>query len=51
MKKLLTFSLVLAMVFSMAACSCDHQWQEATCTAPKTCCTVVLPIVWPSGAA
>ena len=37
MKKLISFALVLAMVLSMNACGCDHQWAEATCTAPKTC--------------
>lgn len=37
MKKFVLMPLVLAMVFSMAACGCSHQWEEATCTAPKTC--------------
>lgn len=37
MKKFISFALVLAMAFSMAACGCSHQWQDATCTAPKTC--------------
>lgn len=37
MKKFVLLTLVLAMVFSMAACSCNHQWQEADCTTPKTC--------------
>lgn len=37
MKKLIAFSLVLTMAFSMVACGCDHQWQDATCTTPKTC--------------
>ena len=37
MKKLISFVLALVMVFSMAACGCNHQWQDATCTAPKTC--------------
>lgn len=37
MKKLISFILVLTMVFSMSACSCDHQWQAADCTTPKTC--------------
>jgi len=37
MKKIVLFSLVLALMISMAGCSCDHQWAEATCIAPKTC--------------
>jgi len=37
MKKLIAFALLLAMAFSMVACACDHQWQEADCTTPKTC--------------
>lgn len=37
MKKLVLLALALAMVFSMAACGCDHQWQEADCITPKTC--------------
>lgn len=37
MKKLISFVLVLSMAVSMAACGCDHQWQEANCTTPKTC--------------
>ena len=37
MKKLVSMIIVLAMVCSMTACGCDHQWEEASCTAPKTC--------------
>ena len=37
MKRLICFALVLAFIFSMAACACKHEWQEATCTSPKTC--------------
>lgn len=37
MKNFVLLTLVLAMVFSMVGCGCDHQWQEATCEAPKTC--------------
>lgn len=37
MKKLISFALALAIVFSMAACGCQHEWQEATCKAAKTC--------------
>lgn len=34
-----TVCLVLAMILMalMAGCSCQHEWQDATCTAPKTC--------------
>ena len=37
MKKFVIFTLMLAMVLSMVGCGCDHQWQDATCSAPKTC--------------
>ena len=37
MKKFILLTLVVAMVFSMTACGCNHQWAEATCTTPKTC--------------
>lgn len=37
MKKWIALTLALAMVFSLTGCGCKHQWQEATCTAPKTC--------------
>ena len=37
MRKFLSFSLILAMLFSMSGCGCSHQWEEATCLAPKTC--------------
>ena len=37
MKKLVILTLILAMAVSMVACGCSHQWEEATCTAPKTC--------------
>lgn len=37
MKKIVLLTLALAMVFSMAACGCNHQWHDATCLAPKTC--------------
>ena len=36
MKKLISFALVLAMVFSMTACH-EHHWEAATCVSPKTC--------------
>ena len=37
MKKLISFALVLAIAFSMTACGCQHEWQDANCTTPKTC--------------
>jgi hypothetical protein len=37
MKKLILITLVLAMLLSMTACGCKHQWEDATCQAPKTC--------------
>ena len=32
----LLISLVLCLCL-LTACDCSHEWQEATCTAPKTC--------------
>lgn len=29
--------LILVMLFSLSACGCKHEWEEATCTSPKTC--------------
>lgn len=40
MKKLYrSFSLLLCitLVASLCSCACRHEWQEATCTEPKTC--------------
>ena len=43
MKKVLIPLLVLTMVFCLASCqlvppsTCEHDWVDATCTAPKTC--------------
>lgn len=37
MKKILALCLALTMCISMIGCGCNHQWQEATCTTPKTC--------------
>ena len=37
MKKFVLLTLILAMVLSMVGCGCKHQWEDATCTAPKTC--------------
>lgn len=38
-KKFLTALLALVMALLLTACSCDHDWQEATCTTAKTCPT------------
>ena len=37
MKKLISITLLLAMAVSMTACGCQHEWQDAGCTTPKTC--------------
>ncbi len=38
MKKILCLFLALALLLSLAACGkCDHDWEKATCNAPKTC--------------
>ena len=36
-QRLLPIILVMALVCSMSACGCKHEWKEATCTSPKTC--------------
>jgi len=33
----LSLALCALAALCLAGCSCNHQWQEATCTAPKTC--------------
>ena len=38
LKKLLYVSLCICLcVFMLTGCGCKHEWNEATCTAPKTC--------------
>ncbi len=37
MKKLVCILLVVVAVFALTGCCISHQWQEATCTEPKTC--------------
>ena len=37
MKKILALCLAFALSISMIGCGCNHQWQAATCTTPKTC--------------
>lgn len=52
MKKIALVLLLLCLVCALTACSCDHEWQEASCEAPKTCTLCgetegeVLPHVW-----
>lgn len=36
MKRLLVVFLIICFAFSLSGC-CNHEWQEATCTEPKTC--------------
>ena len=38
MKKIVLFSIMLALVLTMAACGCKHEtWNAADCVTPKTC--------------
>lgn len=37
MKKITTLIILLAVALTMTGCCLKHDWQEATCTAPKTC--------------
>ncbi len=37
MKKYGLLLCLVAVLAVLCACSCDHQWQEAHCAAPKTC--------------
>ena len=37
MKKTALFLLLLALICTLTACGCKHEWQEATCETPKTC--------------
>ena len=36
-KKLFVFWMTLICSVVLSGCFCEHQWQEATCKAPKTC--------------
>lgn len=36
-KKILLLTTVILCVLLLTACSCEHEWADATCTAPKTC--------------
>ena len=37
LKKLLYVACAFVCVFMLTGCGCNHEWNEATCTAPKTC--------------
>ena len=37
MKKFTLVLLALVLVLAMAGCGCEHEWEDATCDAPKTC--------------
>ena len=37
MKKAALFLFLLALICTLTACGCKHEWQEATCETPKTC--------------
>lgn len=37
MKKILALALCIAMLASLTACGCSHQWIEANCLEAKTC--------------
>ncbi len=36
-RRILSVILVMILAFCLTACGCEHEWKEATCTAPKTC--------------
>lgn len=36
-RTVLTICLLILMSCALTACSCSHQWKEATCTEPETC--------------
>ncbi len=36
-KKLLVVLSPLMLILLLTACGCEHEWQEASCSAPKTC--------------
>ncbi len=37
MKRVISLVLALAAVLSLAGCCLNHEWEEATCTEPRTC--------------
>lgn len=36
-KRMMICTLMMALVLLLAACGCKHEWQDASCTAAKTC--------------
>lgn len=36
-KNLFTLVIISILLCTLSACGCDHQWQEPSCNAPKTC--------------
>ena len=36
-KKIVCLFLAILILSMLAGCSCQHEWQEATCTSPKVC--------------
>lgn len=51
-KKIFAVLSTLVLILLLAGCGCRHEWQDATCTAPKTCSLCeetegeVLPHTW-----
>ena len=37
MRQKIKIVLVLICLVGLSGCACEHQWQDATCTEPKTC--------------
>lgn len=37
MKKLFVILTIAALCFALASCECEHNWEKADCTTPKTC--------------
>lgn len=37
MKRTILVICVIALAFCLTACGCEHEWNDATCTTPKTC--------------
>lgn len=37
LKKIIVTLLVFAALFTFVGCGCEHEWNEASCTEPKTC--------------
>lgn len=37
MKRIFPLLLLILCLITLASCGCEHQWQDASCEAPKTC--------------